>query len=82
MLLLNTVLTVRAGTPASHAERGWEAFTERVLKAVDAYGGANVGRNAGVGTGVVVMAWGAKAAKRVGGLDARKHLILKSAVRL
>ncbi|KAJ7678528.1 uracil-DNA glycosylase-like protein [Mycena rosella] len=85
VLLLNTVLTVRAGTPASHEGQGWEAFTDRVLKVVDAYGGANLpepdGARAasGVGRGIVVMAWGAKAAKRVAGLDASKHLILKSA---
>ncbi|KAJ6570201.1 uracil-DNA glycosylase-like protein [Mycena vulgaris] len=85
VLLLNTVLTVRAGAPASHAEQGWETFTDRVLKVVDAYGGANLpakdgGKDGmGLGRGVVVMAWGAKAAKRVVGLDASKHLILKSA---
>ncbi|KAJ7242778.1 uracil-DNA glycosylase-like protein [Mycena haematopus] len=93
VLLLNAVLTVRANEPNSHAEKGWEAFTDRVLRVVDAYGGANLGRAgvagkpdepaSGLGRGVVVMAWGAKAAKRVAavGLDkpGSKHLILKSA---
>ncbi|KAJ6468448.1 uracil-DNA glycosylase-like protein [Mycena sanguinolenta] len=88
VLLLNAVLTVRANDPNSHAEKGWEAFTDRVLRVVDAYGGANLGAGAdgkpsGFGRGVVVMAWGAKAAKRVSavGLDkpGSKHLILKSA---
>lgn len=85
VLLLNTVLTVRAGAPASHAERGWEAFTETVLRVVDAYGGANLpakdgdASKKGVGRGVVVLAWGAKAAKRVANLDRSKHLILTSA---
>ncbi|KAF7375161.1 Uracil-DNA glycosylase [Mycena sanguinolenta] len=93
VLLLNAVLTVRANDPNSHAEKGWEAFTDRVLRVVDAYGGANLGRTgvegksdepaSGFGSGVVVMAWGAKAAKRVSavGLDkpGSKHLILKSA---
>ncbi|KAJ7746617.1 uracil-DNA glycosylase-like protein [Mycena metata] len=83
VLLLNTVLTVRAGQSDSHAERGWETFTERVMQVVDRYGGAALARPGesapGVGRGVVVMAWGAKAAKRVTGLDAGKHLILKSA---
>ncbi|KAF7374530.1 Uracil-DNA glycosylase [Mycena sanguinolenta] len=68
VLLLNAVLTVRANDPNSHADKGWEAFTDRVLRVVDAYG---------------VMAWGAKAAKRISavGLDkpGSKHLILKSA---
>ncbi|KAF7330325.1 Uracil-DNA glycosylase [Mycena venus] len=93
VLLLNAVLTVRANSPNSHAEKGWEAFTDRVLRVVDAYGGANLGRAgsdgkpdepaSGIGRGVVVLAWGAKAAKRVAaaGLDKHgsKHLILKSA---
>jgi len=34
VLLLNTVLTVREGEPHSHKKRGWEAFTEAVLRAV------------------------------------------------
>ena len=34
VLLLNRVLTVRAGLPASHRGRGWEAFTEAILRAV------------------------------------------------
>lgn len=34
VLLLNRVLTVRAGQPGSHRGRGWEAFTESVLRAV------------------------------------------------
>ncbi|KAJ7086082.1 uracil-DNA glycosylase-like protein [Mycena belliarum] len=84
VLLLNAVLTVRAGAPASHAERGWEAFTERVLRVVDAYGGASLpardgGAATGVGRGVVVLAWGAQAARRVGALEGGKHLVLKSA---
>jgi uracil-DNA glycosylase len=86
-LLLNAVLTVRANAPNSHAEQGWEAFTDRVLRVVDAYGGANLSKQgeaaSGYGRGVVVLAWGAKAAKRVAaaGLDkpGSKHLILKSA---
>jgi uracil-DNA glycosylase len=36
VLLLNTVLTVRAGEAASHQKRGWEIFTDRILDAVNA----------------------------------------------
>ncbi|KAJ7220086.1 uracil-DNA glycosylase-like protein [Mycena pura] len=83
VLMLNAVLTVRANAPDSHAGRGWETFTERVMQVVDAYGGANLARPGetaqGVGRGVVVLAWGAKAAQRVKTLDATKHLILRSA---
>ncbi len=35
VLLLNRVLTVRAGQPGSHRGRGWEAFTEALLRSVD-----------------------------------------------
>ena len=35
VFLLNTVLTVRAGKPASHAKKGWEAFTDAALQAVN-----------------------------------------------
>lgn len=34
MLLLNTVLTVRRGEPRSHRDRGWEPFTDALLRAV------------------------------------------------
>ncbi|MGC4073021.1 MAG: uracil-DNA glycosylase family protein [Nibricoccus sp.] len=36
VLLLNTVLTVRAGEAASHQKRGWEQFTDRVIDLVNA----------------------------------------------
>lgn len=36
VLLLNAVLTVRAGQPASHANRGWERFTDAAIQAVNA----------------------------------------------
>src|SRR5512142_2482432 len=35
VLLLNTVLTVRAHSPESHRKRGWETFTNRVLELLD-----------------------------------------------
>ncbi len=38
VMLLNRVLTVRAGTPASHRGRGWEAFTEQAIRALVARG--------------------------------------------
>jgi uracil-DNA glycosylase len=39
VLLLNRVLTVRAGTPASHRGRGWEQITEQAIRALVARGG-------------------------------------------
>ncbi|KAG6844967.1 hypothetical protein H0H87_002081 [Tephrocybe sp. NHM501043] len=74
VLMLNTCLTVRAGNAGSHSNRGWEEFTDRVVDVVDKYGGANLptvgtSDNVGVGRGVVFLAWGAWAGKRVAKLD-------------
>jgi uracil DNA glycosylase len=70
VLLLNTCLTVRAASAGSHAKRGWESFTDKVVDAVDRWGGANVDKaTGGVGRGVVFLCWGAWAAKRTDKLD-------------
>ncbi|GAA6057164.1 hypothetical protein JCM3770_003997 [Rhodotorula araucariae] len=70
VLLLNTSLTVAPHKAGSHSNKGWETFTEKVIALVDAHGGG--------GAGVVVLAWGQWAAKRVAGMDKKKHLILTS----
>jgi uracil DNA glycosylase len=69
VLMLNTCLTVRAHSAGSHQKKGWEQFTDQVVEAVDRYGGANLGEKSGVGQGVVFLAWGAWAAKRVAKLS-------------
>ena len=69
VLMLNTCLTVRAHSAGSHQGKGWEQFTDRVIETVDRYGGANLGEKSGVGRGVVFLAWGAWAAKRVAKLS-------------
>ena len=77
MLLLNTALTVKAGAAGSHSNKGWEEFTDRVIDVVDRFGGANLASGggaaasalAGRGRGIVFLAWGAWAAKRVAKLD-------------
>ena len=73
VLLLNTCLTVKPGQAGSHSKKGWEDFTDKVVDVVDKYGGANLaahGSNgAGRGRGIVFLAWGAWAAKRVAKLD-------------
>ncbi|ETW82866.1 hypothetical protein HETIRDRAFT_316253 [Heterobasidion irregulare TC 32-1] len=84
VLMLNTCLTVRAGSPGSHSNHGWEQFTDKVVDVVDRYGGANLPSvkaddKTGHGRGVVFLAWGAWAAKRVAKLSKNKHLILTSA---
>ncbi len=68
VLLLNSVLTVRAGKPASHANKGWETFTDAALKAVNA-----------LPHRVVFVLWGAYAQKKASLIDGTKHTILKSA---
>ncbi|KAF9466529.1 uracil-DNA glycosylase [Collybia nuda] len=84
VLMLNTCLTVRAGDAGSHSNKGWEDFTDRVVDVVDKYGGANLptaggSEGTGIGRGVVFLAWGAWAGKRVAKLGKGKHLILTSA---
>ena len=60
---------MRASEANSHSKRGWEEFTDKVVDVIDKYGGANLHSAAGCGRGVVFMAWGAPAAKRVAKLD-------------
>jgi uracil-DNA glycosylase len=67
--MLNTCLTVRARTAGSHQGKGWEEFTDRVIEVIDRYGGANLGVKSGLGQGVVFLAWGSWAAKRVAKLN-------------
>ncbi|KAL0577652.1 uracil DNA glycosylase [Marasmius crinis-equi] len=70
VLMLNACLTVEEAKPGSHANKGWETFTSKVVEVVDRYGGANLGsESTGVGRGVVFLAWGAFAAERVAKLN-------------
>lgn len=68
VLMLNTCLTVRAHDAFSHANRGWERFTQRVIELI-----AKKRTR-----GVVFMAWGVPAGKRVQKIDRQRHLILES----
>jgi uracil-DNA glycosylase len=67
VLLLNAVLTVEEGNPGSHALRGWERFTDRVVKEI------NDRREH-----VVFMLWGAYAQKKGAHVDRTKHLVLEA----
>jgi uracil-DNA glycosylase len=69
--MLNTCLTVKATQAGSHSNKGWETFTDKVVDVVDKYGGANIGDSdrSSTGRGVVFLAWGAWAAKRVAKLN-------------
>jgi len=68
VLLLNTTLTVRGGASASHQGRGWEVFTDEVIKAVDAKPER-----------VVFLLWGASARRKRVLVDTDRHVVLESA---
>jgi uracil-DNA glycosylase len=68
VLLLNATLTVRAATPGSHQNKGWEAFTDAVIKKI-----SEEREN------VVFLLWGAYAQKKGEIIDRKKHLVLMSA---
>lgn len=68
VLLLNTVLTVRAHEANSHQGKGWERFTQRVIDTV-----VRVRQR-----GVVFLAWGKPAQKRVETIKGGKHIVLKA----
>lgn len=65
VLLLNAVLTVEVGKPGSHANRGWERFTDSVIQQL------NERRS-----GLVFLLWGAYAQKKAAFVDRSKHLVL------
>ena len=67
VLLLNAVLTVREAAAASHQGRGWERFTDAVIRLV------NDGPRP-----VVFMLWGSHAQKKAAFVDASRHLVLKA----
>jgi len=68
VLLLNTTLTVRAGQAASHQGKGWETFTDEVIRAVSAKPER-----------VVFFLWGASARKKKVLIDTTRHAIIESA---
>ncbi len=65
VLLLNTVLTVRAHNAFSHAGRGWEQFTDAIIEAVNREDRP-----------IVFMLWGSPAQKKKAMLTNPKHLVL------
>lgn len=68
VLLLNSVLTVEMGRAASHRERGWERFTDRIIGQVNAKTEP-----------VVFLLWGSYAQKKAAFVDESRHLVLKAA---
>lgn len=68
VLLLNAVLTVRAHAAASHANQGWERFTDQVIRAVNAKADP-----------VVFLLWGSYARKKKALIDTTRHTVIESA---
>ncbi|MCH8552428.1 MAG: uracil-DNA glycosylase [Natronospirillum sp.] len=67
VLLLNSVLSVRAGEAGSHANRGWEALTDQLIHEL-----------ARRRDGLVFMLWGSYAQRKAAGVDNECHLVLKA----
>jgi uracil-DNA glycosylase len=67
VLLLNSVLTVEMGRAASHRERGWERFTDRIIGEVNAKDDP-----------AVFLLWGNYAQKKAAMVDEARHLVLRA----
>ena len=67
VLLLNSVLTVEKGNPASHSGKGWEEFTDAVISKLSEHR-----------EGLVFLLWGGYAKKKGAKINRDKHLVLTS----
>jgi uracil-DNA glycosylase len=67
VLLLNTILTVCPGDSNSHKGKGWEQFTNAVIKRLN-----------NECNSLVFMLWGVEACKKASLIDADKHLVLEA----
>lgn len=68
VLLLNSILTVEEGKPGSHQQKGWETFTNTIIKKIS-----------DESNGVVFLLWGNYAKSKMDLIDANKHFILTAA---
>lgn len=68
ILLLNSVLTVEESNPGSHQQKGWETFTDTIIKKIS-----------DETKGVVFLLWGNYAKSKMELIDASKHFILTAA---
>ena len=68
VLLLNAVLTVRAGEPTSHSRIGWQEFTDAVIRTISERC-----------EGVVFMLWGNYARSKATLIDSSRHFVLEAA---
>lgn len=68
ILLLNSVLTVRAGEAGSHSNKGWEQFTDQVIRVLNL-----------LPRRIIFILWGNYALKKGQIINAKKHMVLKAA---
>ncbi len=68
VLLLNSVLTVNENVPGSHQKKGWETFTDKVIKTISSEKER-----------VVFILWGKYAQDKESIIDTKKHFVIKSA---
>ncbi len=67
MLLLNSVLSVREGQPASHAKVGWEYFTDKIIQTIS-----------DKKEGIVFLLWGNFARSKKAFINWKKHHVLEA----
>ena len=67
VLLLNTTLTVQSGMPMSHADKGWEIFTDLILQQLNKKKSP-----------IVFILWGRDAQTKIKLIDQKKHYIIKA----
>jgi uracil-DNA glycosylase len=67
VLLLNTVLTVRAGQANSHKNMGWEIFTDRIIEIISAREKP-----------LVFLLWGAPAKQKLEKIDVSRHIVFSA----
>ena len=68
VLMLNTTLTVREGSPMSHKGKGWETLTDKIISIVNEKESP-----------VVFLLWGGHARSKKAMIDTKKHLVLEAA---
>ena len=65
VLMLNAILTVEANCPQSHAQIGWQTFTDTIIQLLDKHH-----------EGLVFLLWGAFAQRKASMIDTKKHHLL------
>ncbi len=67
VLMLNTILTLRAGKPLSHKGKGWEIFTDEIIRKINDRSDP-----------VIFVLWGRPAQAKISLIDTRRHIIIQS----